>query len=375
MKAATKDLKALVAKVQRGIGNNPLMPLSSLVSIAYNGQKTITLKTFDGYNYVVSHADIAEAEGAEQPFEVCVGANTFVALVNKTSSEGISLALNPKYLAFKGNGNYKLDVVTDNGELLRFPTLEDFSDVAGTKVKVSILNNSITVNEPSAAKTAEVAQFLGCYFGKGVYTTNGQVACVVSETLMEGESALFMYNTMKMLPSLADQEAILKVKQVGEDRLFELSDTTVTISGKLIGGAEMYPVAALDRMVGTPMKTIKVKVAELLDVLDRMNIFTDQYQTNAIRLRFANENLTITNVALGSSAYNAEETIDAPWAEDGLPHEEGEEPYECFVDLAQLQADLKVCSTPEALIGYGSDRYVRVSEGKVNFIVALLELK
>lgn len=371
MKAETKNLKALVAKVQRGIGNNPLMPLSSLVSIAYNGEKTITLKTFDGYNYVVSHADIAQPEGAEQAFEVCVGANTFVALVNKTSSNEISLALNPKYLAFKGNGNYKLDVITDNGALLAFPALEDFSAIEGTKVKVSILNNSITVNEPSAAKTAEVAQFLGCYFGKGVYTTNGQVACVVSETLMEGEGALFMYNTMKMLPSIVDQEATLKVKQSGEDKLFELSDSTVTISGKLIGGADKYPVAALDRMVEEPMQLVKVKVAELLDVLDRMNIFTDQYQTNAIRLRFENEDLTITNVALGSSAYNAEETIGAPWAEEGLPHKE--EAYECFVDLSQLQADLKVCSTPEVLIGYGSDRYVRITEGKVNFIVALLE--
>lgn len=374
MKAETKNLKALVAKVQRGIGNNPLMPLSSLVSIAYNGEKTITLRTFDGYNYVVSHADVAEAEGAEAPFEVCVGANTFVALVNKTSSNEISLALNPKYLAFKGNGNYKLDVVTDNGQLLAFPALEDFSQVEGVKVKVSTLNYSIDVNEPSAAKTAEVAQFQGCYFGKGVYTTNGQVACVVGETLMEGKSALFMYSTLKMLPSLADAEATLKVKQSGEDKLFELSDSSVTISGKLIGGAEKYPVAALDKMVGEPMKMAKANVVKLLDVLDRMNIFTDQYQTNAIRLHFESESLTITNVALGSGAYNAEETIDAPWADGGLPHEEGES-YECFVDLSQLQADLKVCGAPDVLIGYGSSRYVRLSEGKTHFIVALLEQK
>ena len=365
MKAKTKDLKAIVAKVQRGIGNNPLMPLSSLVSIGYDGAKTLTLKTFDGYNYVVSHDEIAE-EGGEA-FTACVNANTFVALVNKTTSEAITLELSQKYVAFKGNGNYKLDVVTDNGQLLEFPPLEDFAGIEGDKVKVATLMHSINVNEPSAAKTAEVPMFLGCYFGKSVYTTNGQIACVVNDELVDGKNALFMYNTMKLLPSLADQEALLKVKEGNGERLFELSDSGVTISGKLISDEGKYPVEALNKMVGCQMSSAKVKVAELLDVLDRMNIFTDQYQTNAIRLMFENDALTITNYASGGT-YNAEETIDAPCEAEA-------DKYECFVDLSQLQADLRVCASPEVTLGFGSASYLRVAEGKTTFVLGLLDPK
>lgn len=373
MKILTKDLKALVAKVQRGIGNNPLMPLSGLVSVGYDGAKKVTLKTFDGYNYVISGAEIAESTGAgDVAFEACVNANVFVALVNKTTSEGISIDLAEKYVAFKGNGNYKLDVVFDNGQLLLFPEMEDFSEVEGDRVRVSTLLNSINVNETSVAKTAEVPMFLGCYFGERVYTTNGQVACVVEDKLVEGKNALFMYNTMKLLPSLVDQEATLKVKDGQGERLFELSDSGVTISGKLISDGGKYPVGALDKMVGDDMPSVSVGVAGLLDVLDRMNIFTDQYQTSAIRLTFADGLLTVTNYTSGG-AHNAEETIDAPHVEGTLPIEGGK--YECFVDLGQLQADLKVCAQPTATLGFGSKTFIRVNQGKVTFIIGLLDVK
>lgn len=368
MKIETKNLQKLVGRVAKGVGNNPLLPLTSLIQIKCEGG-SLSLETFDGFNYITSKETV---DGTDS-FSAVTSATPFINLVNKTTSKEIEITHGGSHIAFRGNGNYKLEIVMDNGTPLAFPEHPDFSDAKTNEVSLSTFLKSIEANESSAAKVDDVPFLKGCYFGDSVITTNNSVICSVEETLIEGESMLFMYQTLRLLPALGGEKVRFAVTEGEDGQLFAISDADTTIYGKFLEGVEKYPVKALKKLLDLSLNGVAIGVDEALSSLDRINIFASQYEIRAINLHFEEGSITISNVGEGNGTDNAVEEISVYEAKDGVPTDNAgyiPEPFDCTLDLVALQSDLKVCPSKKVCVFYGSDKFLKIKDGKIDFVIA-----
>ena len=74
----TNVLKEMMGKAIKGVTNNKLLPLTSLIGIFCDDKKGLMLRTFDGYNsLVVSNGDITTKDS----FYVVVYATAFNNLI------------------------------------------------------------------------------------------------------------------------------------------------------------------------------------------------------------------------------------------------------------------------------------------------------
>lgn len=368
MKIETKNLQKLVGRVAKGVGNNPLLPLTSLIQIKC-GEGLLSLETFDGFNYITSSE---KADGSDE-FVSVVAASTFIGLVNKSSSKEIEISNAGSHIAFKGNGNYKLEIVMDNGAPLAFPEHPNFEGAENYEVSLATLLKSIEANEPSAAKVDDIPFLKGCYFGDSIVTTNNSVVCSVGETLVADKPMLFMYQTLRLLPALSGEKVSLKVSQTEDGPTFAISDASTTIYGHFLEGVEKYPVAALKNLLGLRLSGVAINVDEALAALDRINIFASQYEIRAIKLHFEEGAITISNVGEGGGADNAVEEIDVYEIKDGVPTDSAgivAEPFECVLDLVALQSDLKVCPSKKVCVFFGSEKFLKLRDGEIDFVIA-----
>ena len=106
----TVKLKEMVAKAVKGVGNNKLIPLTSLMAIELK-DATLTLITTDATNYLY----ISEDKVVGEDFYVVVDANVFSKLISKMTCEDVTLEIKSDIIALqvKGNGTYKIELPLD----------------------------------------------------------------------------------------------------------------------------------------------------------------------------------------------------------------------------------------------------------------------
>ena len=122
----TEKLKEMVSRAVKGVGNNKLIPLTSLMAIEVKDNK-LTLITTDATNYLY----VCEDKIVADDFYVVVDANVFSKLISKMTCENVTLEVSSGIwvLNVKGNGNYKIELPLDeNGEPIKYPDPVDKLD-------------------------------------------------------------------------------------------------------------------------------------------------------------------------------------------------------------------------------------------------------
>ena len=79
MKIRTKDLQAMVSKVQRGSVANGIAPITGLINISKGADGSFVVRTFDGFCHY--RAKSLDQSYGEDSFTASVNANLFVNLV------------------------------------------------------------------------------------------------------------------------------------------------------------------------------------------------------------------------------------------------------------------------------------------------------
>ena len=109
----TEKLKEMVSRAVKGVGNNKLIPITSLMAIEVK-DNVLTLITTDATNYLY----IIEDKVIGDDFYAVVDANVFAKLISKMTCESVTLEITSGVytLVVKGNGDYKM-YVSDDKEL------------------------------------------------------------------------------------------------------------------------------------------------------------------------------------------------------------------------------------------------------------------
>lgn len=355
---STEKLKELVSRSVKGVGNNKLIPLTSLMAIEVK-DNTLTLITTDATNYLY----ISEDKVVTEDFYAVVDANVFAKLVSKLTCENVTLSIKSefKYLEINGNGTYKIELpVDENGEFIKYPdpivnlNLSTAEETVLNKTTVQVILDTI---KPSLATTLENPCYTGYYMGHNV---------VATDTYKIASMDVKMFDTPKLISAeLLDLLSVVdaeKIQVYVQDNDIVFSTPGCIVVGKLMEGLEDFAINPIMDLVNTEFNSVcSVPKSVLLQLLDRLSIFVGPYDKNAIQLTFTSNGLQIS-----SKATNGIELIDYTSSENFKD-------FTCSIDIQMLIGEVKAISNDIIEIQYGEDNAIKMTDGNITIIVALLE--
>lgn len=354
----TEKLKEMVSRAVKGVGNNKLIPLTSLMAIEVK-DNVLTLITTDATNYLY----ICEDKVVADDFYVVVDANTFSKLVSKMTCENITLEVSSGVwvLNVKGNGNYKIELPLDeNGEPIKYP--DPYDKLATSTTDAGTINRTtiqviLETVKSALAVTLENPCYTGYYMGEQVVATDTYKIASMSVKLFDTPRLV----SAELLDLLAVMNAEkINVEIVDNDVVFITPDCIVC--GKFMEGIEDYAIDAIMGLVNTEMDSFcSVPKNAILQLLDRLSLFVGTYDKNAIHLTFTQNGLQVS-----SKAANGVEIINYVSSDNFKP-------FTCAVDIQMLTQEIKSISNDVIELYYGEDNAIKMTDGNITIIVALLE--
>lgn len=355
----TEKLKDMVARSVKGVGDNKLIPLTSLMAIEVK-ENVLTLITTDATNYLY----IIEDKVVADDFYVVVDANTFVKLISKMTCENVTLEVKSGIyvLEVKGNGNYRMELPLDeNGEPIQYPDPKSNLDLS-VDTRAGVVNRTtiqviLETVKPALAVTLENPCYTGYYMGKQVVATDTYKIASMDVELFK--------NPKLVSPELLDLLAVMNAEKIsvdviGNDVVYSSPDCVVC--GKFMEGIEDYAIEAILGLVNTEFDSFcSIPKSALLQLLDRLSLFVGTYDKNAIYLTFTQNGLQVS-----SKAANGVEIINYVASENFKD-------FTCSIDIQMLTQEVKAISNDVIELYYGEDNAIKMTDGNITIIVALLE--
>ena len=354
----TEKLKDMVSRAIKGVGNNKLIPITSMMAIEVIDNK-LSLITTDATNYLY----VSEDKVVSEDFYVVVDANLFSKLISKMTCENITLTVKQNFvLEVKGNGTYKIELPLDeNGQPIKFPDpvntvdLSHAEEVTVNRTTIQVILDTI---KPALAVTLENPCYTGYYVGQQIVATD-------TYKIASMGVKLFIDSARLVSPEFMDLLAVMNAEKITVD----MTDTDIVCStpdcivcGKFMEGIDEYAIDAIMGLVNTEFGSFcAVPKSALLQLLDRLSLFVGTYDKNAIYLTFTNAGLQVS-----SKAANSVEIIDYVTSEDFKD-------FTCAVDISMLINEVKSIQNDVIELYYGEDNTIKMTDGNITIIVALLD--
>lgn len=353
----TEKLKEMISRAVKGVGNNKLIPLTSLIAIELKDGK-LTLITTDATNYLY----IIEDKVVGDDFYAVVDANTFSRLVSKMTCENIVLDIKNNILNISGNGNYKIELPLDeNGEAIKYPNpYEEFDLSEDTKSEIinrTTIQVILETIKPALATTLENPCYTGYYMGQQVVATDTyKIACMDIELFKQAR--LISSEMLDLLAVINDER--IEVNIVDDSVIY--TTPTCIVVGKFMEGIEDFAIDPIMDLVRTDFSShCTIPKNALLQLLDRLSLFVGTYDKNAIYLTFTRNGLQVS-----SKAANGIELIDYVSSNNFID-------FTCAVDIQMLINEVKAIRNDVIELHYGEDNAIKMTDGNITIIVALLE--
>lgn len=352
---STKKLQEMVARSVKGASNNKLIPITSLMAIEVKNNK-LTLITTDATNYLY----ITEDKVLSEDFYVVVPVDVFSKLVSKMTCETIILNVKPdlQLLEVKGNGNYKIELPLDeNGQLIKYPDPYVQFDLPSKTIHLSTIKVILDTLKPALATTLEIPCYTGYYVGESIIATDTYKIADMDVNLFD-QNVLISGELMNLLNVMTAE----KIEVTIHTNIIQFETPDCRIYGRLMEGIEEFAVEPISALVDTEFDSMcSMEKTLLLQVLDRLSLFVGTYDKNAVRFTFTKEGLEVA-----SKAANSIEVIPYISSSDFKD-------FTCMIDIAMITQEIKAIQSDVISMYYGEDNAVKLEDGNITIIVALLE--
>ena len=353
----TEKLKDMVSRAVRGVGNNKLIPLTSLMAIEVKNSQ-LSIITTDATNYLY----IMEDKVVADDFYAVVDANTFSKLISKMTCDSVDLEVKEDVyvLEVRGNGKYRIELPLDeDGQPVKYPDphsqISEVQD-CGT-VNKTTFNVILETIKPALATTLEVPCYTGYYMGEQIVATDTYKIASMDVELFE-EAKLVSSELLDLLAVMNSEKINVYVN--GEEVVYSTPDCVVY--GKFMDGIEDFAIDPIMDLVNIEIDSFcAVPKNAILQLLDRLSLFVGTYDKNAIYLTFTNVGLQIS-----SKAANGVELIDYISSSDFKE-------FTCAIDIQMLTNEVKAIKNDVIELYYGADNAIKMTDGNITIIVALLE--
>jgi DNA polymerase III sliding clamp (beta) subunit (PCNA family) len=353
----TTLLQEMLTRALKGSSNNKLIPLTGLMAIQLKDNE-LTVVTTDATNYLY----IKETKVAGDDFYVVVQTDTICKLIAKTTSETVTLELQENKLDISGNGKYSIELPLDeNGQLIKYPdpmSSYDMTKEVAKEINLTTIRAILTTAKAALATTLEVPCYTGYYVGDKVIATDTYKICGMDMKLIDVPK-LISPEMMDLLNVMKSEK--IKFYVLDNNKLVFVADDCV-VYGTTLDGIEDYAVDAIDGLLTEEFDSMcKMSKDSLLQLLDRLALFVGNYDKNGIYLTFTKDGMLVS-----SKQSNGTEVI---------PYKESKNftDYTCCIDIEMLQTQVKAQTADVIELWYGKDNAIKMVDGNVTQIVALLE--
>ena len=355
MTISTSTLQNMVAKSMKGASCNKMIPLTGLMAIELKDH-TLTLITTDATNYLY----VREFKVEGDDFYVVIQAEMFAKLISKMTCEKVSLELKDNTLMVTGNGKYSIELPLDEeGELIKYPNPIDGKTFVGDDYTINLSTIKLILNTAKAAlaNTLEVPCYTGYYVGNKVVATDTYKICGINIKLWD-EPTLISPEMMSLLDIFTEE----KIAVYRNSNTMVFKSENCIVYGTLMDSIDDYQIEAIDGLLEQGFESsCKLTKSALLQLLDRLALFVSPYDKNGVYLTFTRDGLQIE-----SKQANSVELI--PYTESNKFRD-----FTCCIDIEMLHSQVKANTCDSITIYYGDESAIKLADGNVTQIIALLE--
>lgn len=351
----TQTLQDMVTKAVKGASNNKMIALTQLMNIRLKDNK-LTLVTTDASNYLYISQDKVPGDD----FEVVVPVDVFSKLVKLTTAEKMTFKLNEKMLEVKGNGKYEIELTLDeDGSYIQYPDPLTSVNLSMPTTAFNLSTGKMILEsiKPALAKINDVPCYTNYFVGDKVVATDTFTVAGLDLDVLE-DSVLVSGDTMDLLDTFTEEHISI---YTDDSHIVFASDTAV-IYAPFGEGLDEYAIDAISGLLTQEFDSqCAVEKRALLNVLDRISLFISVYDKNAITLTF-----TANGLMINSATNSGTETIDYKESDNFTE-------FTCSVDVEMLKTQVKATSNDLITIEYGEDNAIKLLDGNVTVIIALLD--
>ena len=351
----TSVLQGLVSRAMKGASCDRLIPLTGLMAIELKDH-TLTLTTTDATNYLY----VKEHKVDGDDFYVVVQADIFSKLISRLTCERVSMELKEHSLTVTGNGKYLIELPLDEeGELIKYPNpVSNFVKGQATNINLSTIKLILSTAKPSLAPNADAALcYMGYFVGNKIIATDTCQICGIDIDMFDSP-ALISSEMMTLLDVMTNEK--IKAYRDADTMMFETDDCIVY--GNTMDCLEDFQIDAINELLGEEFDSAcRLPKNALLQLLDRLSLFVSNIDENGIYLTFTRDGLMIT-----SKQSNSSEVIS-------YVESNNFKDFTCCVDIEMLRSLIKANTCDSIEMQYGEDNAIKLSDGNVTQILALLE--
>jgi len=365
-----KTMLDLVSDVSKGVGNNKLLPITSMIGIKYLGN-VVALSSFDGSNLLRVKA-IASGQDIEDG-EVTVNADMFIGLISKLSDCSLISFETDKerpilnvlaYQGVKSVGSYKLELpLNEDGEVIKYLDLDskigDKSNAVVCELLIDTIKDMIASCKPALA--TDVAE--SCYTNylvseKIISTDRTRAVFLDNASFKEGDKHYLLGRQFVDLLTLTGPSVEL---YFFDDHIYATDEWGTEIVTSSNGALNEFDEAATEKMLKIDFPSMcKVKKSELLNTLNRMSLFCSKYDNNSIDISFDD-----TSMKISSLKNSAVESID-------YTEFMKVSPFDIRIDVTLLLPHIKSYASDIVELHFGNKMCIKLVDGSVTHIIALI---
>lgn len=352
IKFKTEELSKIVSQLNK-LKPSKLLEITNYWHIFGDGE-CVMFTAYDGSNFLrcIIESDVE--------IDVIVKAEQFGKLVEKTTAATITLVPEESSLKVIGNGQYNIDIVTEDEEYPTFDhLLEDVSEENALTLKSSLFYGIANINDSAVSKSGADGIYTGFLLKGGKAITTDIIRVCINPIKEKGLEMLIPYNLMSILASIPDEK--MYFWQIDDTTVY-ISSASVEIYGKLMEGMEDYEdVSQLDSL--DFVDDAAVPTAEILSVLDRLVLFTSAFDKGTVEFLFLKDRLRIKT---STSSYE-----DIMYASAGkkVPKKE----FTCHLNSLLLKEIVSTVTEENFTVSYGSENAIKISSNGVVYFLALQE--
>ena len=357
IKISTEKLQNALARVSKGATNNKILGITSIVTLKTAG-KDLVLRTTDGN--VVLQETIKDVIDNDAMFVAATPVTLFTALVNKTTTETITLDVTDNAIKYIGNGVNSLPLQLDEEgnvveiEAQALPNLLMSEKINSKDIDIIAQNNVLGVSND---QDGDYMKYYYLHNGKAI-TFNRRTLCI-SNIGYKGEAMISSY-LLSLLGLMSGEITFIR------------SDDGVSynfINGNTIifGNFNNCKYAAEEKLLELNASTefdseFVVKKDNVKDTLDRISLFADD-GNDFIPIKWISKE---DGLQIESLKQNAYELIK--YSKEGL---EQKQVLDKILDLKTISPVINACDNDVKII-YGIAQGLKVVNATSEFIVCYI---
>lgn len=370
IKIKTNLLKELTAKINKGIEGERTVRISELLELNVIDNKLILAVTNTQFYLTI---ELASGIETGENLHVTVDADSFIKLIQKTTTDDIYLQEQNGNLLFKGNGEYIFPLELDkDGNIKVLPKIDIISnqtfEIAGdTLYSIYSFGSHELVNDVPV-DTVQKYYYLD-NLGAITYTESPYIN---NFNLSTSFRVLINDRLAQLFSLFRGQKVTVGLSKEFNNNLYQNKISFTSGNINLVAYlpddsiVSKYPASQCRGLQDNPYPGIvTISRVDLANALDRLNIFSvkdgNVIYKKAGKLNFTNEGLDIISIMDKNKEFISYQNKDQFY------------PYTCYMNLAQLQRHAKANSENNVNIKYGNDLCLMFTKDNYSQIIVEME--